>query len=86
MPRMYKTDSGYHNFRDGEVEEAVKDGWKVVTEEEWAVILKAKSVAPVEEPDTIVEHDAPKRRGRTSKKAPLPSFFGVDDGNGTDDN
>lgn len=59
--------------------DTIPDGW-------YGSIQDALSVAKPSEPATIAEHDAPKPRGRASKKAPLPSIFGVSDGNGTDDN
>ena len=59
--------------------EDVPTGW-------YATAAEALAVAKPEEPVTITEHDAKKPRGRASKKAPLPSIFGVSDGDGTDDN
>lgn len=61
------------------INEDVPAGWAATVEE-------ALAVAKPSEPATIVEHEAPKPRGRASKKAPLPSIFGVSDEHGTDDN
>lgn len=67
MPRMYKQDGGYNNFTESEVEAAQVDGWKIVTDDEWNQIIKAKakSVAPITEPVTIQEQ--PQKAGRRGK-------------------
>jgi hypothetical protein len=65
---MFKPDGGYNNFNETQVEEAVKDGWKVITEEEWNAILAAKR-KPVENMSETATIDAqPARRvGRPRK-------------------
>ena len=81
MPLMYKLEGGYNNFRDTEVEEAEKDGWKIVTEAEWNEIIKAKLLARGKEPVTIAEQ--PVKVGRPRKGKSIPAFLGGDDGDST---
>lgn len=78
MPRMFSEAGGYDIVPEGQVEARTAEGWSVVTDAEWNKILDAKKkvVAPAEEPATIVEHEAPKPRGRSPKKGSLPSIFG----------
>jgi hypothetical protein len=76
---MYSEAGGYDTVPDGQVESRIAQGWSVVTEDNWKKILSGKARPPVAktaEVDTIVEHEAPKPRGRGPKKGSLPSIFG----------
>lgn len=68
---MYKGDGGFHNFRDEEIEQAVKDGW-IDGEPVRARILAAKGDKPVAidhvaEPATIEVQPDKRRAGRPRK-------------------
>lgn len=74
MKLMYKEDGGFHNFRDEEIEQAVKDGW-IDGEPVRARILAAKgakhvhapAIDPVSEPATINAQPEKRHAGRPRK-------------------
>ncbi len=63
---LYKEDGGFHNFQDGAVEQAKKEGW-IDGAPVWAALIAAKSPATLtaEEPVKIVTHA---RRGRPRRE------------------
>lgn len=82
MPRMFSEIGGYHNFSESDAIEAAKNGWRIITDEEWARIIAAKSgVAKKDEPATIPAQSP--KTGRPRKG--LSSILGVDNGDSTND-
>ncbi len=66
---LYKEDGGFHNFQDGAVEQAKKEGW-IDGAPVWAALIAAKSPATqtAEEPVKIMAHA---RRGRPRREEPV---------------